>query len=131
MPAFRQKYVKPRTEVNAEFTLAEQLKADGFPEFVREYQFCPNRQFRLDLAIVALRLGVEIEGGIWTGGAHGTGKATLRDMEKSNLLTLLGWSLLRYTPIQVRRGLAIKEIKAWLEQRTFLVELPCKGSYPP
>ena len=101
-----------------EFTLAQQWLADRLPAYVREYQFSPERAFRLDFAVPSLKFGVEVEGGIWSQGAHGRPWGILRDMEKGNLLTLLGWSTLRYTPAQVRSGVAIREITQWFKERT-------------
>ena len=112
---FRQTYVKQPSESEAEFTLAAQWQADGLPPFEREYQFHPDRKFRLDFAVPQIKFGVEVEGGIWAQGAHSRPSGILRDMEKGNLLTLLGWSLLRYSAAQVRSGAAIREIADYLK----------------
>ena len=79
----------------------------GLPEPEREYRFDAVRKFRLDFAWPALKLGVEVEGGIYRGGGHTHVKDLKRDMEKSNLLTLAGWRLLRFHGDQVRSGEAI------------------------
>jgi very-short-patch-repair endonuclease len=113
---FRQKFVKSPTESAAEFTLAAQWQADHLPPCEREFQFHPERKFRLDFAIPRIKFGVEIEGGLWVNGAHSRPSGILRDMEKGNLLTLLGWSTLRYSASQVRSGAAIREIAEYLDQ---------------
>jgi hypothetical protein len=65
-----------------EETLAFQLKAVGLkPE--REYKFHPTRKWRVDFAFPALKIGVEVEGGIWIAGRH-SGDRGLKDTEKYN-----------------------------------------------
>jgi very-short-patch-repair endonuclease len=88
------------------------------PPYEREYQFNPTRKFRLDFAVPVLKFGVEIEGGLWTKGAHSTPTGILRDMEKGNLLVMDGWSVLRYSTQQVRIGIAIDEIATWFSDRS-------------
>ena len=63
-----------------------------------EYKFHPVRKFRLDFAWVEDRLGLEVDGGVWSGGAHGRGTGIVRDQEKTNLAIGLGWRILRVTP---------------------------------
>lgn len=97
----------------AERVLAYQCAADKLPWFVQNYVFAPLRKFELDIAFPDSKVGIEIQGGIWNSktGAHGSPLKILRDLEKSNLLVLNGWRVLRYTPAQVRNGEAIKGIK--------------------
>jgi very-short-patch-repair endonuclease len=71
--------------------------------------------FRLDFAWPALKIGVEIEGGIWTEGAHGRPSGIERDIEKHNLLTLMGWKNLRFTPRDVKIGKAVQGLKELFE----------------
>ena len=91
--------------------LAWQLTAAGFKDFVREYKFCPTRRWRLDLADLCRLLAIEVEGGIWTGGRHVRGSGFTKDIDKYNELAILGWRLLRFTPDQVRVGVALQCIK--------------------
>jgi len=98
----------------AEQVLAFQCLEDGIKDFEQEYVFAPPRKFRLDLAVVSQKVGIEICGGLWHGHAHSTPLMILRDYEKGNLLTLEGWRVLRYTPEQVRKGEAIEGLKALL-----------------
>lgn len=97
-----------------EQTLAYQCIADKMPPFVQNYIFMANRKFELDFAWVDYRIGVEINGGVWSKGAHGRPLAILRDMEKSNLLVLSGWKVLRYTPAEVSTGFALAGVKKLL-----------------
>lgn len=96
-----------------EQTFAYQCIADKLPSFIQNYCFMELRKFELDFAWPDFKVGLEIQGGVWNGkvGAHGSPLKILRDMEKSNLLTLCGWKVLRYTPDEVSCGIAIKGIK--------------------
>ena len=66
-----------------------------------EYRFYPPRRWRVDYAIIDLKIAVEIEGGAYSGGRHVRGKGYIADMEKYNRATLEGWRVLRYTPQQI------------------------------
>ena len=94
-----------------EWTLAKQLEADGI-KFEREAMVIPGRRFRVDFLID--RLVVECEGGIWIKGGHSTGKGITRDIEKGNLLTLNGYSVLRFTKDMINDGTALKQIKQFM-----------------
>ena len=63
----------------------------------REYRFHPARKWRFDFAWPAQRVAVEIEGGLWNGGRHGTALGMLADMEKYNAAACLGWLVLRFS----------------------------------
>lgn len=67
-------------------------------DVIREYKFHPTRKWRFDYAIVELKIAIEVEGGVWTGGRHTSSTGFISDIEKYNNATLLGWSLLRTTP---------------------------------
>jgi very-short-patch-repair endonuclease len=94
----------------SEQTLALQLKADGVP-FVQNYRFSAERKFEIDIAIPEHKIGIEIDGGIFTRQAHGSISGIKRDMEKHNLLTLQGWRVLRFRPDEVACGKAVEGIK--------------------
>lgn len=83
-----------------------------------EYPFSAGegRQFRFDFALVHLGLGIEINGGIWTKGAHGHPSDILRNMEKTNLAAALGWRVLAFSPEQVKNGLALAFTLATVER---------------
>ena len=66
-------------------------------EHIREYKFLTDRRFRFDLAIPGIKLAIEFEGGIFSGGAHTRGKHYASDVKKYNLATIHGWKLLRFT----------------------------------
>lgn len=67
-------------------------------ECVKEYRFHPKRKWRFDYAFPAVKLALEVEGGVWTRGRHTRPQGFLNDIEKYNTATLLGWRILRTTP---------------------------------
>ena len=71
----------------------------------------PKLPSRRDFAWPSAKLGVEIEGGIYSRGRHGRGSGIAADIEKGNALTLLGWRLLRFHGDQVRSGEAVETIR--------------------
>lgn len=89
------------------------VKSDLKIEAVKEYKFHDVRKWRFDYAIPAAMIAVEVEGGVFkkrsfvgkdgfiettTGGRHTSGVGFLKDMEKYNTATSLGWRILRVTP---------------------------------
>lgn len=66
-----------------------------------EWRFHPSRRWRLDLAVPSLLVGLEVQGGVFSGGKHGRGDGQLKDHEKLNHAQLLGWIVLQATPRQV------------------------------
>ncbi len=76
-------------------SLCEQVTgATGF-SWVKEYRFCSDRKFRFDRAWPAARVGIEVDGGIWTQGRHTRGSGYLKDLEKFALAFSAGWWVLR------------------------------------
>jgi very-short-patch-repair endonuclease len=73
---------------------------------VEEYRFAPPRRWKFDLALPDQKIAVEQEGGLWIGGRHNRAQGFIRDMEKYNEAVQLGWRLLRFTPAEVRTGIA-------------------------
>jgi very-short-patch-repair endonuclease len=94
------------------------LKARKMPTPTLEYVFAPPRRFRLDYAWVEQKVGLEVDGGIWTGGAHGRGTGILRDQTKTNLAAGLGWRILRCTPSKLMADETLDHIARALEWRT-------------
>ena len=72
-----------------------------------EYRFLKKRRFRFDFAWPSLKIAIEIEGGVWSGGRHTRGAGYSRDIEKYNLATRAGWKVYRFTPQMVKSGEAI------------------------
>ena len=78
-------------------------KTDLRVECVKEYKFHPVRKWRFDYAIPEHKIALEVEGGVWTGGRHTSSVGFLKDMEKYNTATLMGWRVLRTTPDELYR----------------------------
>ena len=109
--AKRQSKVKGEKAVSeGEAKLASDLKVLRI-SFEQEYKFHPKRQWRADFHITGTKILVEVEGGIWTGGRHTRGKGFIHDMEKYNAATVLGYQVLRFSTVQVKSGLAVKQIE--------------------
>lgn len=89
--------------------------------FEYEKQFLHNRLFRFDLFFEHRKdyrsewvpYGVELDGGMWSGG-HRHKKAIELDYEKSNLAQVNGFRILRFTNEQVESGYAKSFIKEWV-----------------
>lgn len=78
---------------------------------VREFVFAPPRKWRFDFAFPVYWLALEIEGGVWSGGAHGRGSGIVRDIDKGNAAIAAGWRVLRATSDMVNDGRAIALVK--------------------
>ena len=92
---------------HAKRLLAFQLRSHRQMDFVLEHRFEAERggrSHRFDLAFVAERLAIEVDGGIWIGGAHGSPRDIERNMRKGNSAVSRGWFVLHFTPRQVTSG---------------------------
>ena len=109
---------EPRLRLSEpEEQLAWQLRSEGLT-FEREYRFHESRLWRLDFWFAGAKLGVEIDGGGWTGGRHSRGAGIERDCEKASHIAMAGYRLMRVTPGQVKRGEALQWILVALGLRT-------------
>ena len=84
-------------------------------DWVLEYRFCPSRRWRFDAALPQLQIAVEQEGGLWIQGRHNRAPGMINDMEKYNFSAMLGWRVLRYTPQQIKAGLAYRDCEQLLK----------------
>lgn len=78
-------------------------KTDLRVECVKEFKFHPVRKWRFDYAIPEHKIALEVEGGVWTGGRHTSSVGFMKDMEKYNTATLMGWRVFRTTPDELYR----------------------------
>lgn len=93
---------------------ALQLDAVGLIGYIREYRAIPGRKFRFDFAFLRERVLIEINGGTYSGGAHGRGVGINRDYEKGNLAVLNGWKVLSFDTKQVKSGEALGVVERLL-----------------
>jgi hypothetical protein len=91
---------------------AQQIEAAGLPAPKREYFHIPGRDFRLDFAWPALRIGVEVQGG-----AHRVKARAAADIEKRALGLLAGWRILEVNGAAVRDERGIGWLKQLVEQQ--------------
>jgi hypothetical protein len=76
-------------------------QVDNIPIPEKEVVFFPGRRWRFDFAWREHKVAVEINGGIYTNGAHTRGAHYESDMEKLNHAMLEGWKVLQFTPKQL------------------------------
>jgi very-short-patch-repair endonuclease len=62
-----------------------------------EYKFLEDRKFHFDIAIPELKIAIELNGGIWSGGRHTNGTNYEKDLEKINLAQANGWRVFQFT----------------------------------
>jgi very-short-patch-repair endonuclease len=93
-----------------EETMQLHLRAIGL-DFEREYRFHKVRKWRFDFAIPDLKIGIECEGGIYSGGRHVRGNGFEADCFKYNQAALDGWRVLRFTKSMIDSGAAIAQIE--------------------
>jgi hypothetical protein len=104
--------------------LVTQLRGRGYAA-LPEVRFHPERKWRIDVALTnrldgqepsakPCAIAVEINGGAFSRGRHVRGDGFVKDMEKLNAMTVLGWRILQFTPQQVRDGSAIALIRSCL-----------------
>ena len=86
-------------------------------EVVKEFRFHPTRKWRFDYAFPSLRVAVEVDGGVWTGGRHINPAGYVNDMEKLNTAASMGWLVLRITTDDRFASKTYELINNTLEQR--------------
>lgn len=86
-----------------------------------EHRFAPPRRWRFDYAWIESRVALEIEGGLWQYGRHNRPASMIKDMEKYNEAAILGWCVIRVTPDQLKRGIALTLVERALKCQRLLV----------
>ena len=87
--------------------LFSQIQLVGLPTPEREYRFAPPRRYRADFAYPEQKILVEVQGGIYTRGAHSRGIGLERDYEKLNLAQILGYKVFQFSRKMIESGEAI------------------------
>lgn len=89
----------------------------GCPKPLKEYVFAPPRKWRFDFCWLEQKVAVEIEGGLWVRGRHSRGAGMIKDMEKYNTATKMGWRVFRFATDQYQSGYAAVFMKDVLNVR--------------
>lgn len=97
--------------------LADQIEEAELPEPIREFRFHSVRRWRSDFAWPEHKLLVEAEGAVFTRGRHTQGSGFIKDIEKYNTATLMGYRVLRFARDTIYNGVAIDFIKRALEMK--------------
>lgn len=82
------------------------------PAPVVEHKFCEGRHWRMDYAWPAYSIGLEVDGGLFSGGRHARGAGILKEHEKMNAAACMGFRIIRRTP----QNLLTKETEDILRQ---------------
>src|SRR5690348_14501110 len=83
--ATRQHKAKEKLRAKAFVALCKQ---HGLPEPTLEAQIIPDRKFAFDFCWIPWKVCLEVQGGVWSKGAHGRGSGIIRDMAKANLAAM-------------------------------------------
>lgn len=100
------------------------LRAAGLPEPERQTRLSlppiapgrPRRTCHFDFAWPALKVSVEVHGGIWSRGRHNSGVGVTTDAEKAAHAQLQGWTLITVTDKLIDDGRAVELIRAAIER---------------
>jgi very-short-patch-repair endonuclease len=89
-----------------------------------EHCFHETRKWRFDVALVDVKVALEIDGGGWgwgkghkKQGCHARAKQRLSDCEKDFYAMVLGWLVVRVDWEQVRDGIALYRVLSLAEMR--------------
>ena len=77
----------------------------------QEFRFDSKRKWRFDYAFPDKCLAIEIEGGVYTKGAHGSITGIKRDIEKYSEAAAAGWRVIRVLPEDMTKERTINLIK--------------------
>jgi len=101
------------------------IKRPWIGQCVFEYCFHESRDWRFDVAVPEIHLGIEIEGGIHpfrnprTGqiivGRHIRGAGYQEDLDKYNAATARGWRVFRFSVEDVQFARSKTALAEWLE----------------
>lgn len=107
---------KARREALEE-ALALALRAHRLHEgMVRQYRPFDDKAYAFDFAWPDRETPVlvEVQGGIWSGGAHVRPQGVLRDMDKLNRAAVRGWCVLQVSADDIKSGKAVALIREGL-----------------
>mgnify|MGYP005844091629 FL=1 len=84
-----------------------------------EYRFHDTRKWRFDFAWPDYKVALEVEGGVFNSGptGHTSISGFLKDVEKYNTATMMGWRILRCVP----DGVGSRAIMDYIKQTLLYV----------
>lgn len=88
------------------------IRDEGLPTPLREFRFCDGRFWRSDFVWVEQKVILECEGGIWCRGRHISPRGFLKDIEKYNTATLMGYKVIRIAKEHIDNGMIVE----WLHK---------------
>ena len=97
--------------------MSVEMKQVGIPEPTYEHVFHPTRKWRMDLAWPEQKVFLEVQGGIFTNGRHARGAAMLKEFEKINTASSMGWRVLYCQPSDLCMMKTVEVIRAALEYK--------------
>lgn len=103
--------LKANTTLKNEPLFFELLAIAGMPKPEKEVKMIDKRRYRIDYAWPAIKLGIEIQGGVFTRGAHGSIYGILAGYKKANDACEHGWSIMYYLPSEMLTTETINQIK--------------------
>lgn len=108
------KTLKQRGEI-AKQVFPDLCVQNGLPRPDTEFRFTTKRKWRMDYAWPKYMVGLEVDGGTWSGGRHTRGSGWEKDTEKLNNAASMGWRMLRCTPQTLCSPEMIETIRLTLE----------------
>jgi len=90
-------------------------------KYLKEYRFDAKRRWRFDVAFPAVKVAIEIEGGVWNYGRHNRASGFLKDLEKYNSAVEQGWCILRYTWDEIEKASIYEQIVSTIENRKKII----------
>lgn len=81
------------------------LELHAIDAWVQEYKFHPTRRWRFDFAWPKYKIAVELQGGVYLRrrSGHSSRSGIQADIDKGNAATVLGWSVLQFTTVDLRK----------------------------
>jgi len=99
----------PEKMTKGELALAVQFRNAGI-EYDYDHKFAPDRRWKFDF-LLAGGVVLEVEGAVWAKGRHTRGSGFVKDLEKYNTATMMGFRLFRVTTEDAENGSALKLAK--------------------
>jgi very-short-patch-repair endonuclease len=111
----------PGVAVVRQFRLSRQILGDGpgIRERVKKSVYTHGVHIAdapWDFALPEHKILVEVQGGTWVNGGHNRGGGYQDDCQKSNVATLHGWRVFRFTADDVKKGVVLRFIEKALKE---------------